>query len=106
MRRVVAIVGLIIALVGCSNDHHAAKVVSPTTTEEHVASPVAGEEYAACVASARTIETAAAANYAKTGGYGTVADLVTAGYLKNVPKASWGLVVGADGNVDDSTCPS
>jgi hypothetical protein len=103
MKRVVAIAGLVIVLVGCSNGDRSTKVGSPTTTEPR-ASLTAGEEYAACVATARTIEVAAAANYAKTGGYGTVADLVAAGYLKTAPQPSWGLVVGADGNVDDSTC--
>jgi hypothetical protein len=58
------------------------------------------------VTTALSIEAAAAANFAKTGSFGTVADLVSAGYLKTAPKASWGLVVGADGTVDDSTCPS
>jgi hypothetical protein len=41
----------------------------------------------------------------RTGNYGTVADLVAAGFLKSAPKPSWGLVVGPDGSVDDSTCP-
>lgn len=103
MKMVVAIVAVIIVLVGCGNGGHpAAQVETPTTTQGRAFT--AGEEYAACIATARAIETAAAANLAKTGSFGTVADLVAAGYLKTAPKESWGLAVGADGSVDVSTC--
>lgn len=92
-----------ILLAGCGNDHPATRAAASTTT---TAERVAPGEHAACVTTALSIEAAAAANFAKTGSFGTVADLVAAGYLKTAPKASWGLVVGADGTVDDSTCPS
>ena len=65
-------------------------------------------KHEACVTTARSIEAAGAANYAKTvpHTYGTVASLQTDGYLKSAPDPSWNLAIDANGNVDDSTCPS
>jgi hypothetical protein len=78
---------------------------SSTTTVTTLGGVPGFADHTACVASARAIEVAAAVNYAKTGSYGSVADLVNAGYLRSAPKASWALVVGPDGTVNDSTCP-
>src|SRR3954452_17005966 len=63
-----------------------------------------------CIASAKSIEAAAAAYYAKTNGasgYGDVATLKQQGYLKNLPKASWGnLDPDSSGNVSTASCPT
>ena len=65
-----------------------------------------------CIASAKSIEAAAAAYYAKTNGastpaYGTISSLQTAGYLKNTPKASWNLPnPDSSGTVATTSCPT
>ena len=63
-----------------------------------------------CIASAKSIEAAAAAYYAKTNGasgYGTLSSLQSAGYLKNAPKASWNLPdPDSSGSVATTTCPT
>src|SRR5262249_31074284 len=98
---VLVVVGL--AACGGGSDEPSAKAGAPTTTAG--SGVTSGAAHAACVASARAIEAAAGLHYAKSGSYGTVADLVSAGFLRNAPDPSWGLTIGPDGTVDDSTCP-
>jgi len=105
VRTLALVVLLLFGVVACGggSDASSAKTGAPTTT---AGVGFTGEAAtAACVASARAIESAAALNYAKSGSYGTIADLVTAGYLRNAPDPSWHLTIGPDGTVDDSTCP-
>jgi len=99
----VVLVVLGLAACGGGSDEPSAKAGAPTTTAG--SGFTSGATHAACVASARAIEAAAAINYAKSGSYGTVADLVSSGFLRNAPDPSWRLTIGPDGTVDDSTCP-
>src|SRR6266481_4644667 len=96
MTRAVAVVGLVLVLAACDSggDGTTAAPSAPSvaTTRQFAIADVA--DHAACVASARAIEAAALAHYASTGSYGSVDDLVKAGYLKSAPNAAWGLVVG------------
>ena len=102
--RLALVASLLVGLAACGGSSEpATKSGAPTTTAGLGFSGAAA--HAACVASARAIEAAAALNYAKSGSYGTIDDLVTAGFLKNAPDPSWGLTIGADGTVDDATCP-
>jgi hypothetical protein len=105
VRTLAVVVVLVVGLAACGggSDEPTAKPGAPTTTAG--VGFTAAAAHAACVASARAIETAAALDYAKSGSYGTVADLVSAGFLRNAPDPSWGLTIGPDGTVDDSTCP-
>ena len=101
------VVLLVVGVAACGgSDESSAKTDGGTTTTAALEFPFSGAGgHAACITSARAIESAAAINYAKTGSYGTIDDLVTAGYLRNAPDPSWGLTIGPDGTVDDSTCP-
>jgi prepilin-type N-terminal cleavage/methylation domain-containing protein len=66
-------------------------------------------KHEACQTSARELEAAAAAYYAKNpGNYGTIADYeATSPPLIHSFSNPWGLSVSAtDGSVDDSVCPS
>jgi hypothetical protein len=106
VRTLAVVASLVVGLAACGggSDQPTGKAAGGPTTTAGVG--FTGEAaHAACVASARAIEAAAAVNYAKSGNYGTVADLVSAGLLRNAPDPSWKLAIGPDGTVDDSTCP-
>ena len=101
-----AIVCAVIGLGACGGDDQPSAKTGVTTTTAAKDFPFAGAGgHAACVTSARAIEAAAAIYYAQKGSYGTIADLVAAGYLRTAPDPTWGLVIRPDGSVDDSTCP-
>jgi prepilin-type N-terminal cleavage/methylation domain-containing protein len=62
-------------------------------------------DHEACVSTARTVEAANAAYYAKNQAWAAnVGALVSAGYLKTAPKAAWGIAVAGSDAVTD-TCP-
>jgi prepilin-type N-terminal cleavage/methylation domain-containing protein len=65
-----------------------------------------GEEQA-CISTARTVEAANAAYYAKNQAWAPdVATLVSSGYLKTTPKADWGISVSGSDNVTDNCTPT
>ena|SRR5436190_18941599 len=101
-----AVVSLVFGLAACGGSGESTtKTGGTTTTARAEFGPSRAAEQVACVGSARAIEAAAALNYAKSGSYGTIDELVTAGYLEQAPDPSWGLTIGAGGTVDTSTCP-
>lgn len=102
----IAIASAVIGLTACGGGDEPSATTGATTTTAPAQFPLADPaRHAACVATARAIEAAAAIYYAQSGSYGTVDDLVAKRFLRTPPDPSWGLVIGPDGTVDDSTCP-
>jgi len=64
-------------------------------------------EQQSCISTARTVEAANAAYYAKNQVWApNVAALVSAGYLKTTPKGSWNIAVSGSDNVTDACTPT
>src|SRR5215218_44835 len=96
------VVSLVLGLTACGGSGGSTTKTGGTTTTSARTElgPSRGADQAACVGSARAIEAAAALNYAKSGSYGTIDELVAADYLEKAPDPSWGLTIGAGGTVD------